>query len=61
MLRIREFDEEADNDRGKMRMIAVWEGQETMLRGVSDRDNPSGLFAQAAMRRDTARTSMNQR
>jgi hypothetical protein len=37
----REFDERADAEFVRMRMVAIWEAQETMERGVEERSNSS--------------------
>jgi hypothetical protein len=42
---LRPFDEEAEDEHLKMRMISVWEGQERMERGIEERDNPCGFLA----------------
>jgi hypothetical protein len=41
----RKFEEDQDADFVRMRMVAMWEAQETMERGVSERDNPSTFLA----------------
>jgi hypothetical protein len=41
----REFDEAQDAAGVKMRMIGIWEAQETMERAVSERDDPSTFIA----------------
>jgi hypothetical protein len=41
----REFNEEPEADFIKMRMIAVLEAEETVERGLSERDHPSTCFA----------------
>jgi hypothetical protein len=53
----REFNEEGDAEFVKMRMVAIWEAQETMERGVDERSNPSVFLAQGRRRRETARDS----
>jgi hypothetical protein len=47
----RRFEEEKDAGFIKMRLITIWEAQETMERGVSERDNPSTFLAQTIKRR----------
>jgi hypothetical protein len=42
---VRTFDEERDADCVKMRMLAIWEAQEVMERGVSGRSNPTAFLA----------------
>jgi hypothetical protein len=49
-----EFDEEGDAEFVKMRMVAIWEAQETMERGVEERSNPSLFLAQGRRRREAA-------
>jgi hypothetical protein len=44
----RKFGEPQDMDFNRQRMKAIWEAQETMERGVSERDNPSTFLAQGA-------------
>jgi hypothetical protein len=53
-VRIRAFDEELDENVIPMRMIATWQAQETMERGVSERDNSSTFLAQGARRSEAA-------
>jgi hypothetical protein len=43
--KFRNFDEEQDADFIRMRMLAIWEAQETMKRGVIERDNRSTFLA----------------
>jgi hypothetical protein len=50
----REFDEKEDADYVRMRMVAIWEAQETMEPGVIERTNPSDFLAQGRRRRETA-------
>jgi hypothetical protein len=42
------FDGAQDNAFIHQRMAAIWEAQETMLRGVAERYHPSGFLAQRA-------------
>jgi hypothetical protein len=44
-VKLREFDEGLDGPLVKMRMISILQAQETMERGVSERDNPSTFLA----------------
>jgi hypothetical protein len=40
----RKFEEDQDADFVRMRMVVIWEAQETMERGVAERDHPSGFL-----------------
>jgi hypothetical protein len=42
---LRKFDDEWDAYFSRMRMIAICHSHETMVRGVSERDNPSAFLA----------------
>jgi hypothetical protein len=42
---VRAFHDEQDADFLRMRMIAIWEAEETMQRGVSERHYPSTFLA----------------
>jgi hypothetical protein len=42
---IRKFDEEADTGLIRMKMIALWEADQTMQHRVSERDNPCTFLA----------------
>jgi hypothetical protein len=42
---IRKSDDEADAELIRMRMIAMWEAEETMPRAVSERYNPTAFAA----------------
>jgi hypothetical protein len=52
---VRQFDEEADAQWIKMGMAAIWEANEEMERGVSERDNLSTFLAWMAKRMESAR------
>jgi hypothetical protein len=39
------FDENVDANFMKMRIVAIWEAQETMERGISERNNPNAFLA----------------
>jgi hypothetical protein len=52
------FDEELDEDFIWMGMIATWQGQETMERGVSERKDPSIFLAYTIKWREAARHLM---
>jgi hypothetical protein len=41
----REFDEKEDADYVRMRIVAIWEAQEAMERGLEEREHPSLYFA----------------
>jgi hypothetical protein len=43
--RFRKFDEELDEDAIKMRMLIVWEADEAMRDGVSERGRPTAFLA----------------
>jgi hypothetical protein len=43
---VRKFEEDGqDSDCIKMRMLAIWEAQEDMTSGISERDHPSTFLA----------------
>jgi hypothetical protein len=42
---VRTFDKERDADCVKMRMVAIWEAQEEVERGVSEWSNPTAFLA----------------
>jgi hypothetical protein len=44
----RKFEEHQDADLVRMTMVAIWEAQETMERGIAEGDHPSGFIGQRA-------------
>jgi hypothetical protein len=52
---VREFQEEGlDSECIKMRMLAIWEADEAVRDGVSQRDHPTGFLGCGIIRRETA-------
>jgi hypothetical protein len=54
---VRKFDDEADAKLIRMRMIAMWEAEQTIPRAVSERYNPTAFPAWPIRRKETARAS----